>query len=96
LELELVFRRCGEDGESAPIAGKTVNISSGGILFEADSGVVVGEVLQMAIRWPAKLEDSCPIKVVVSGKVVRCSESQAAIEILQHEFRTAGKHGLTV
>jgi PilZ domain len=96
LTLDLVFRRRGEGGETAASSGKTVNISSGGILFEADSSVGIGDVLQLAIRWPAKLENRCAIKVIVSGKVVRCSESQTAIEILQHEFRTAGNNGLTV
>lgn len=90
-----MFRRKDRPVE-IPHPGKSVNMSSRGILFETDSSLAPGEVLSMAIRWPAQLEHRCAMKIVVVGKVIRCPGSQVAIEILQHAFRTAGKNELSL
>ena len=94
-EQALVFRRRGRQSETVPSPGNTLNMSSSGLLFEADSTVGLGEVLQIAVNWPAKLDNRCPLKIVVTGRVVRCSGDQTAVEILQYEWRTAGNRGLT-
>ena len=96
LELDLVVRRRGGQSEAATVPGKTVNMSSSGILFEADSNLTPGEVLQVAINWPAKLDYRCPLKMIVSGKVVRCSEGRDAVAILQYAFKTMGNSGLNL
>ena len=38
--------------------------------------------------WPVLLDGSCPLKLVVFGKVVRNDERITAIAADQHEFRT--------
>ena len=93
---ELVFRQSGQRNGSLPTPGKTLNMSSRGILFETDSSMVLGEVLRMAIEWPIKLENSCPLNLVVTGEVTRCDQGQAAVRILRYEWRTAGKQGLAL
>lgn len=93
---ELVFQRKDLPAAIHPVSGKTINMSSRGILFETSSHLFSGEVLQMAINWPARLDQHCPLKIVVLGRVVRCSAGQAAVEILQHAFRTVGKGGLSL
>lgn len=95
-EQDLMFRRRVGQAEITPIPGRTLNMSSRGILFEADSTLEEGEILHMVIRWPARLENRHPMKMVVTGKVVRCSECRTAVAILQYEFRTAGSNGLTL
>ena len=96
LALEMVFRPHGGEGETTPILGTTVNISSGGILFETHSELKKREVVHMAIRWPVRLDDRSPLQILVNGRVVRRSECHTAVEIVQYEFRVAGTNGLAL
>src|SRR5260370_37032157 len=68
--------------------GKTINISSNGVLFTTDQYLLPGRRLELSISWPAQLNSNVPLKLVARGRVVRCEEGKAAIEIHQYEFRT--------
>lgn len=68
--------------------GKTVNISSGGILFATDQLLLPGRRLEISVNWPAQLDNKCPLQLVARGKVVRFEHGMAALEIQQYEFRT--------
>jgi hypothetical protein len=68
--------------------GQTVNISSNGVLFTTDRYLIPGRRLELSISWPAQLNDKCQLKLVARGRVVRCEEGLAAMEIQQYEFRT--------
>jgi c-di-GMP-binding flagellar brake protein YcgR len=70
--------------------GRTVDLSSGGILFETGRKLPVGLKVQLSIAWPVLLHNASPLQLTVSGHVVRSDNKRAAIEIDQHEFRTAG------
>lgn len=70
--------------------GKTVNISSAGILFTTDHVLLPGRTLEVSVSWPAQLNDTCPLKLVARGRVVRFEPGKAAIEIQHYEFRTQG------
>lgn len=77
--------------------GKTVNMSSNGVLFTTDQLLVPGRRLELNISWPAQLNASVALKLVARGRVVRYEEGRAAMEIQQYEFRTqasqAGQSG---
>ncbi len=70
-------------------AGKTVNISSSGVLFTAEHILLPGRRLELSISWPAQLNNRCALKLVARGRLVRFKDGCAAIEIQQYEFRTA-------
>jgi hypothetical protein len=71
--------------------GKTVNISSGGILFTSPQMLIPGRRVEVAIDWPAQLNGNCALKLVARGRIVRYEGDRAALEIMQHEFRTRGR-----
>jgi hypothetical protein len=73
---------------------RTVNMSSRGILFQTDTRLHEGKRVELAVSWPARLNATCPIKLVAVGRVVRSSFEAAAIEIERYEFRTQGSAGL--
>ena len=50
-----------------------------------------GRRIELSINWPAQLDNKCALKLVARGRVVRSQPDCAALEILQHEFRTKGK-----
>ena len=71
--------------------GKTVNMSSNGILFQTDQMLLPGRRMEIAVNWPAQLNNNCPLKLVASAKVVRSDATSAAVEILKYEFRTQAR-----
>jgi c-di-GMP-binding flagellar brake protein YcgR len=75
-------------------SGRTVNMSSNGVLFTTERTLTTGERVELAVNWPAQLDNRCALKLVTSGRVVRTENSKAAIAIERYEFRTQGSHGL--
>jgi hypothetical protein len=73
--------------------GATVDLSSGGIMFEAGRQLPVGLNVELSISWPALLHNVAPMQLVVCGRIVRTHGSLTAIHMNQHEFRTAGANG---
>ncbi len=88
IEREVQYRILGrKEGELAGL-GKTVNMSSAGVLFTTVLTLLPGRRVELAIDWPAQLDNKCALKLVARGRVVRFEGDRAAIEIMQHEFRT--------
>lgn len=71
--------------------GQTVNMSSTGVLFTAESPLPPGRRLEVSISWPAQLDGKCGLKLVARCRVVRCHGTTVALEIDKYEFRTAGR-----
>ncbi|MGA2133623.1 MAG: PilZ domain-containing protein [Bryobacteraceae bacterium] len=69
-------------------AGKTIDISSKGLLFGTERRLRPGKRVEVSVNWPALLEGGCPLKFVAVGRIVRAEEDRAAVQIEQHEFRT--------
>ena len=91
IERELRYRILGKRGSAEEGIGKTINISSNGVLFTTDKILVPGKRIEVAISWPAQLDNRCLLKLVARGKISRLEQGRAAVEILQYEFRTAGR-----
>ena len=70
--------------------GKTLNIGSGGILFTTEEELPIGRMVEISVNWPARLDGTCPLKFVATGRVVRSASRQAAVRIERYEFRTRG------
>lgn len=92
LRFKLISKRLGDEAGS----GTTVNLSSGGVLFQTEKALIPGKRLEMAISWPAQLDNRCALKLVARGRIVRYERGLAAVEIQQYEFRTVGIHGLAI
>jgi len=88
IERDVRFRVLNKRGGEETGDGKTLNISSSGVLFTSEQLLLPGRRLELSISWPVQLNDLVPLKLVARGRVVRFEEGQAAIEIQQYEFRT--------
>ena len=71
--------------------GKTLNISSGGIWFTTETMLTSGMPIELSLTWPVLLNDSCPMKLMIYGCVVRSNDRGAAVAIERYEFRTSGR-----
>lgn len=69
--------------------GTTLDLSSGGILFETDRPLPAGLNVELSISWPVLLHNIAPLQLVVVGRIVRAAGRKTAIRMTQHEFRTA-------
>jgi len=85
----VLSKRSGEEAGD----GRTINISSSGVLFTSQHILLPGRRLELSISWPAQLNNKCALKLVARGRVVRFEHGRAAIEIQQYEFRTQSLSG---
>jgi hypothetical protein len=90
IEREVRYKILNKRNTQEEGTGKTVNISSNGVLFTTDQILLPGKRLELSISWPAQLDNKCQLKLVARGRVARLEQGRAAIEIQQYEFRTLG------
>ena len=85
---EVRYRMVNKRRDNETGNGKTINISSSGVLFASDCVVRLGERLELSISWPVRLDNKHALKLVALGKVVRFEPGRVAMQIQQHEFHT--------
>jgi hypothetical protein len=76
--------------------GKTLNISSTGILFSGQYPVIPGKRLELSVSWPVRLDGKCSLKLVIRGHVVRCVGTEVAAKIEKYEFHTQSAKALRI
>jgi hypothetical protein len=70
--------------------GNTIDLSSGGLQFDAGRHLPEGLNVELSINWPVLLHNVAPMQLVVSGRIVRARGRMIAVRSVQHEFRTVG------
>jgi c-di-GMP-binding flagellar brake protein YcgR len=71
--------------------GKTVNISSSGVLFTTTHALEPQRQVELDINWPAKFDNRRAMKLVAWGRVVRSGEDYSVIVIDKYEFRVTDR-----
>ena len=94
IEREVRYKTLNQRTEILAGNGKTLNISSSGVLFTSDHDLPVGTRLEVSISWPAQLNEKCLLNLVARGRVTRHTKGQLALQIQQYEFRTQSRPGL--
>ena len=80
--------------DGAPVefgAGQTIDIGSGGVSFELGRDVPAGVFIELAISWPVLLGESCAMRLIAFGRVVRCEGGKCACTMDKYEFRTQSR-----
>jgi hypothetical protein len=93
IEREVRYKTLNQRTEILSGAGKTLNISSSGVLFTSDHDLPVGTRLEVSISWPAQLNERCLLNLVARGRITRHTKGQLALQIQQSEFRTQRRPG---
>jgi hypothetical protein len=88
IRLEVNFRDT-RGGQRYSGSGRTLNVSSSGLLIASDQPVRRGEMLRMCLDWPFLLDGTTPIQLVADACVVRTYQSGFAAALVRHQFRTA-------
>jgi len=90
IELDLEYRIIDGEKVVSAGAGKTGNISSGGVLFHTESDLPHGTNVELAVRWPAVLGDTPFIELRISGRLVRYDSHGAAMRMSRYHFEKLG------
>jgi hypothetical protein len=68
--------------------GRTVNVSSGGVLFQSEHPLAADRSIELAIAWPFPPGKSPGLTLWVSGRIIRVQGNGAAVKVDRQEFRT--------
>jgi hypothetical protein len=91
IELTVFYRLIpSRKGDEVYGYGRTVNISSSGVLFTTEQLLPPRCSPDLYIDWPVKLDDKHALTFLARGSIVRSGPSFAALEIRRYEFRTKG------
>ena len=85
VELEFHLVRRGKVVQTG--IGRTMNLSSSGVLFESDTGLPPGMPVQLWIRWPVRLDNEVSLNLFVIGRTIRTEGNCTAVRFQRHEFR---------
>lgn len=96
IESELRYKLLESKVVTDPGTGRTLNMSSSGILFTTGEQLPLGRRVEVSVEWPASLNESCGLKLVAFGRVVRSSAEVSAIRIDKYDFRTRSTAKLKV
>ena len=67
--------------------GRTVDISSSGILFESERTLPPQRVIHLSLDWPVRREAGLTTELHVAGRTVRRRGRRTALAMERHEFR---------
>ena len=86
------YRRVGAQG-----TGRTLDLSSGGVLFETDSQLPAGAQwrVELFITWPVLLHGTTPLQLTISGRIIRSEDNRVAVQIARFRVSHPGHRGGT-
>ena len=91
IEREMRYKLAEDGVVVATGSGKTMNLGSGGVAFSAEQYLTPGAFVELSVSWPALLEDNCPMRLIVFGRILRCTGVKAVCTIDKYEFRTQAR-----
>jgi hypothetical protein len=88
---DVAFQLIGRGSSHATGNGRSVNISSSGILVATKAPLPADAPIILQIAWPAKLNNTLALSLHVRGRTVRSDGNFTAVAFARHEFRTRRK-----
>jgi hypothetical protein len=88
--IELVARYAVQGPQEIEGTGRTVNISSNGLLMTSAHEVSPSTSISVVVQWPIAI-GNVPLALHIRGSVVRCDHGFVAVRIGTHELRPGPK-----
>jgi hypothetical protein len=85
---DVAYKSVGMGGILIEGRGRSVKISSSGILIATEAALPLGTLIEIVIAWPAKLDDGACLNLHVRGRTLRSYGNHTAVAIIRYEFRT--------
>ena len=64
---------------------------SGGVAFTTEQALTPGAFVELSISWPVLLDETCPMRLIVFGRILRCTGRKAVCTVDKYEFRTQSR-----
>ena len=94
LELNVRYRALAKKVDLSG-AGRTLNVSSAGLLVASVHELSPGTQLELTLEWPWLLDETTPLQLVTQARVVRRDHCSFAVALERYQFRTM-KRGAVV
>src|SRR5215472_8866479 len=88
VSVELEYRLFLPEGHVQVGRGRTINLSGGGVVFEAEASIPVNTPVELSILWPLRTGDQAQVELHATGKTVRAQDLQVAVKFDRSRFRT--------
>ena len=72
-------------------SGQTINMCSEGVAFVTEQPLTPGGLVELSISWPVLLDETCPMRFIVFGRILRCNGRKTVSSIDKYEFRTSAR-----
>jgi hypothetical protein len=93
IEADLEYRITNRKRVIKTGSGRTVDISSNGILFESNLSLPRGLKIELSINWPALPATTSRIELLAEGRTVRGERNLTAVQIQKYMFRGRQRAG---
>ncbi len=87
IEMDVRYRSLKKRGTRG--LGRSINISSSGVLLSVQTEMFQEQAVEVALNWPVRLNNVVPLQLVIQGGITRTGPGWAAVTIDRFEFRTA-------
>jgi hypothetical protein len=91
LQREIRYKLVEDGALKASGTGNTLNMCSGGIAFSTGQALQPRAFAELSISWPVLLSDTCPMRLIVFGRILRSADGKAVCSIDKYEFRTQAR-----
>ena len=88
---EMRYKMTDDGAVVASGSGETLNIGSGGVAFSTESSFLPGAFVELSISWPVLLDDICPMRLIVFGRILRSGGRKTVCSVDKYEFRTQSR-----
>jgi len=96
LQRELRYKLLENNVSATAGTGESIDISSGGVSFTTDRHLPQDAIIEVSMSWPVALDNACPLRLVVRGRVIRNQGNAVACSIDKFEFRTQARASNTI
>src|SRR5258708_14664918 len=69
IQREIRYKMTADGAVVASGSGETLNVGSGGVSFATESSLMVGAFVELSISWPVLLDEICPMRLIVFGRI---------------------------
>jgi hypothetical protein len=91
IERELRYKVVEDGTMISSGTGQTINVGSGGVAFSAEQQLKPGAFVEVSISWPALLDETCMMRLIVFGRVLRSAGRETVCSVDKYEFRTQAR-----
>jgi PilZ domain len=77
-----------DDAQGTVGTGRSLNMSSSGLLVSCQARFAAGTPMKVTLEWPSLLDGTTPLQLVTVGRVARSDEASFAMTFEHYQFRT--------